>query len=217
MSAYYLTLRSRNAKTGSIPVSTTSADTCPDACPLKSGGGCYAESNFHLRNHWQKVNNGARGDDWSTFASKIAALPQGQLWRHNQAGDLPGTSDEIDAVKLAELVTANQGKRGFTYTHKPMSNEPNRDAVEGANQHGFTVNLSANNLAHADELAALEIAPVVAVLPSSVHGNVKLQTPAGRPVAVCPATYRDDVICKSCGLCQRQARKIIIGFPAHGQ
>ena len=39
-------------------------------------------------------------------------------------------------------------------------------------------------------------------------------TPAGRRMAVCPATY-SDATCKSCGACAR-ARDAVIGFPAHG-
>jgi hypothetical protein len=211
----HLSKRSRNSKTGPIPVSTTSADTCPDACPLKNGGGCYAEANFHLRQHWNKVTSGARGDNWDTFCSDIAALPEGRLWRHNQAGDLPGQGDAIDAAALRDLVEANEGKRGFTYTHKPMTPD-NQIAITAANNHGFTVNLSANNTTHADELASLEIAPVVLVLPSTAQGNVKVETPAGRRVVVCPATYREDITCASCGLCQVRDRKVIVGFPAHG-
>jgi hypothetical protein len=38
----------------------------------------------------------------------------------------------------------------------------NRIAVTEANAHGFTVNLSANNATHADELAALEIGAATA-------------------------------------------------------
>ena len=57
----------------------------------------------------------------------------------------------------------------------------------------------------------------VTVLPDTVHGNEELHTPAGRRIVVCPATYRDDVTCASCQLCQRAERKIIVGFPAHGQ
>ena len=34
--------------------------------------------------------------------------------------------------------------------------------------------------------------------------------------SVCPATYRDDISCATCGLCQRANRKVIVGFPAHG-
>ena len=73
--------------------------------------------------------------------------------------------------------------------------------------------MSGNNLAHADELAALDIAPVVVVLPYGTTSNTR--TPAGRKVVVCPATQRDTVTCKSCMLCARQ-RDFIIGFPAHG-
>jgi hypothetical protein len=39
-------------------------------------------------------------------------------------------------------------------------------------------------------------------------------TPAGRRIAVCPATY-SDATCKSCGACAR-SRDAVIGFPAHG-
>jgi hypothetical protein len=211
----HLSKRSRNSKTGPIPVSTTSADTCPDACPLKNGGGCYAEANFHLRQHWSKVTRNERGSGWGDFCDEIAALPDGQLWRHNQAGDLPGEGNRINTAELGQLVAANKGKRGFTYTHKPMTPD-NRIAVTAANAHGFTVNLSANNVTHADELAELEIAPVVVVLASTVQGNVKVETPAGRRVVVCPATYREDITCASCGLCQVRDRKVIVGFPAHG-
>ena len=39
-------------------------------------------------------------------------------------------------------------------------------------------------------------------------------TPAGRRIAVCPATY-SNATCKSCGACARP-RAAVIGFPAHG-
>jgi hypothetical protein len=153
---------------------------------------------------------------WAQFVAKVAAMPIGTFWRHDQAGDLPGKGDRIDHWALNALVKANDGKRGFTYTHKPP-NSSNIAAIRSANARGFTVNLSANNLAHADTLAAADVGPVVVVLPNSVHGHVKgLATPQGRPVTVCPATYREDVTCQSCQLCQRQSRKAIVGFPAHG-
>ena len=207
------TLKSRNAKTGPIPVSTTTAATCPTSCPFQ-GDGCYAE-NYPLKGRWNEVTDGRRGTNFAEFLPKIAALPDGQLWRHNQAGDLPGIGDEIDTVALAQLVAANAGRRGFTYTHKPMSSSAAMNAIANANNNGFTVNLSANNLAHADELAALAIAPVVVVLPATTTGNQTVTTPEGRRVVVCPATYRDDVTCASCGLCAKQ-RAVIVGFPAHG-
>jgi hypothetical protein len=68
--------------------------------------------------HWDKVTQGERGLDWAEFLAEIKALPRHQLWRHNQAGDLPGVGDSLDVAKLAELTKANKGKNGFTYTHK---------------------------------------------------------------------------------------------------
>ena len=208
----HLSLKSTNAKTGPIPMSTTTRETCAISCPFY-GNGCYAE-NFRLKRHWGAVTNGDRGGSWQVFTAAIAILPEGQLWRHNQAGDLPGNGSIIDAGALYNLVQANVGKRGFTYTHYDPMHDDNGRAIAYANEFGFTVNLSANNLSHADELAALDIGPVVVVLPADTIEKT-LTTAQGRTVVVCPATYRDDVSCATCALCQRQ-RKTIVGFPAHG-
>lgn len=208
----HLTLVSRNVKTGPIPVSTTSAESCPSACPFNNANGCYAASG-PLALHWRKVTNGLSGDSYGAFLDKVSRLMKGQLWRHNQAGDLIGEGNTLDVQALALLVKANKGKRGFTYTHKPLASQAERDAIRDANKGGFTVNLSGNTLAHADTLADMGIAPVVVVLPHDATQNTV--TPKGRKVVVCPATQRDDVSCASCGLCQKQ-RDSIVGFPAHG-
>ena len=204
----HLTPKSANVKTGPIPVSTTERASCPADCKMKAE--CYAASG-PLALHWAAVSAGSRGTDWATFTDAIAALPDGQLWRHNQAGDLPQANGTIDPALLGDLVAANIGKRGFTYSH-------HRDAasiqwIRHANQWGFTVNLSANDLHDADALADQDAGPVVVVLPSTQTSNTT--TPKGRPVVVCPATQRDDVSCATCQLCQRQ-RAAIVGFPAHG-
>ena len=211
----HLTPVSRNVKTGPIPVSTSSALSCPGSCPFNTSnvGGCYATSG-PLAIHWQAVTQGKRGDNWETFLRKIAALPKGQLWRHNAAGDLQGDGDTLDIQALSELIQANRGKRGFTYTHKPLSNGHERDMVAIANNNGFTVNLSGNNLSHADSLYDMGIGPVVVVLPASQVENTV--TPKGRKVVVCPATIRDNVSCATCGLCQIAKRDCIVGFPSHG-
>jgi hypothetical protein len=215
----HFTLSSSNAKTGAIPVSTTSANTCPDSCPLKFGGGCYANGG-PLGMHWRKVTDGKRGSGWEDFRRAVASLPQGQLWRHNQAGDLPGENDRISVPMLEDLVRANKGRRGFTYTHKPVLDRQrgevveNREAIAKANREGFTINLSANGLKHADELAALKIAPVVTLLPSGIEDNTT--TPNGRKVVVCPAQKIDGITCAKCRLCARADRSVIIGFIPHG-
>ena len=207
---FQLTLKSSNKKVGPLPVSTTSASSCP-TCPFK-GNGCYAASG-PLALHWKAVTSGTRGGDLATFCNTIAALPEGQLWRHNQAGDLPGENDRLDAEQVRAIVTANLGRKGFTYTHY-VPDAHNAPIIAEANHNGFTVNLSADNLAEADAMKALDVAPVVVVLPSETKENLK--TPAGNLVVICPATQRDNVSCATCKLCQWGDRDVIIGFPAHG-
>lgn len=215
MTRVQLTLRSRNQKTGPIPVSMTERETCPDACSLK-GAGCYAESG-PLSWVWGRMAKPGHSVEWDEFCEQVAALPAGTLWRHNQAGDLPGEGNLIDPEELSQLILANRGRRGFTYTHKPMAGHGvNRMIVGVANQEGFTINLSADNPAHADELAALGIAPVVTLLPADTDKH-SLRTPGGRRIVVCPATYRDDSTCKSCGACaDASTGRHIIGFTVHG-
>lgn len=208
---YHMTRVSGNKKTGPIPVTTASRSTCP-TCPLK-GNGCYAESG-PLRLHWDKVSDGSRGGTLTDLCGEIRQLPKRQLWRYGQAGDLPGDHDRIDVMAMAELVDANARRQGFAFTHYDPRIGTNDLAIANANAQGFTVNLSANDLTHADELYALGVGPVVAVLPIDQAKPTK--TPAGRHVSVCPAAVRDDVTCASCGICANATRKAIIGFPAHG-
>lgn len=197
-----------------MPVTTSDARTCPDSCPLKQGGGCYAKSG-PMSIHWTAVNRGERGVPWPKFLEQLSRLPRGQLWRHNQAGDLPGNNEKVDARMLQELVEVNRtaSLHGFTYTHKPMT-PANAAAVQHANQHGFTINLSADTLQEADELAALGVAPVVVILPHDSPDSCT--TPGGRKVITCPAQTRDRTNCVNCKLCADPNRTPIIGFLAHG-
>ena len=94
-----------------------------------------------------------------------------------------------------------------------INNVSNRAVVKTANENGFTINLSGNSLAHADELADLRIAPVTTILPSDVRTNQR--TPKGRTVVICPTFTHPGVTCATCGLCARQ-RSTIVGFPAIG-
>jgi hypothetical protein len=205
----HLTIKSTNQKTGPIPVSTTERDSCPDDCAMR--GPCYGMTG-PLALHWNAVTAGIRGTDWPTFCGSVAALPDEQLWRHNQAGDLPKKDASVDPVKLGQLVLANIGRRGFTYSHH--RDTASLDWIRHANAWGFTVNLSANDLADADRLADTGAGPVVVVLPSGQM--TATTTPKGRPVVVCPAARLDYMTCATCQLCQKRDRASIVGFPAHG-
>ena len=205
---YHFIRQSANSKTGAIPVTYSQRETCPPSCPHYRSD-CYAED-FYTRMSWDKVAE--RGGTLDALCASIAALPAGQLWRHNVAGDLPGEGETVDAAALGEIVRANIGKRGFTYTHKK-----NADGLYWASQAtawGFTVNLSADDAGDADTLAEADAGPVVAIVPMDTPE--KSYTPAGRTIIVCPAQTRDGVTCATCGLCARADRGVIIGFRAHG-
>ena len=130
--------------------------------------------------HWDRVSRGTAGGSWSEFCAKVAALRPGRLWRYAQAGDLPGYDPQIDGTLLEELVAANTGKNVIAFTHKPVLGGDtvaveNRHLIRAAIKARFTINLSADNPAHADRLAELELAPVVTVLAraySDLPGNL---------------------------------------------
>jgi hypothetical protein len=212
---FHFVRKSRNIKIGPIPATTSTAATCPGSCPFNhlNEGGCYAAGG-PLALHWRRVTDGAAGGTFAELLAAVRSIPAGQLWRHNQAGDLAGVRDTLDVAALDALTAANSGRRGFTYTHKPLRDAAERAAVARANAAGFTVNLSANDAADADRLADLEIGPVVVVMPRDAAENA--ETPAGRKIVICPATQRDDVSCATCKLCARADRAVVVGFPAHG-
>ncbi|MEM7667900.1 MAG: hypothetical protein AAF317_01970 [Pseudomonadota bacterium] len=231
MHKFLITQRSHNRLLGPMLVTTSPRASCPRMCPLRkastgsSAGACYAEHGFLGGFIWTKLDRLPLGGSFkrgqvrvhslNDLLRAIRSLPPGSLWRHNQAGDLASPDAvRIDRPVLAQITAANRGRRGFTYTHYDViQNDANRRAVLAANAGGFVVNLSANDLDHADRLAALKIAPVTVVLPATTTENCR--TPEGRPVVICPAVRKPGVTCKQCKICAT-ARQAIIGFPARG-
>jgi hypothetical protein len=214
---YQLTLVSGNKKTGPMPVSMTSKNSCPDVCIYRNNG-CYAEFG-PINIHWGRLNKAGLSLD--EFCDRVSKLWKNQAWRHNQAGDLPGEGNAIDRSALSAIVNANKKARakGFTFTHKPVGNNSaeeisNTTAIREANLNDFTINLSGNNLEHADSLASMDCGPVVAIVGPDAPRHGK--TPQGRHYSVCPAQEREDVNCANCRLCSLPNRKAIIAFRVHG-
>lgn len=205
---FHLSKISSNKKTGPIPVSTSCQSTCPDSCLIKNQ--CYAKLG-KLNCHWSKISKGERGVDYREFLNQIRSLPNNQLWRHNQAGDLIGrksNNEIVDRKSLNQLIEANKGKRGFGYSHK-WKNKQSIKNIQYANSNGLTINFSANNLTEADFL--VEFGPTVVVLTE----NKNTITPKGHKVIVCPAVNKN-TNCSICKICSKVNRKFIVGFPAHG-
>jgi hypothetical protein len=205
---------SGNRKTGPIPVTSTSAETCPPECGLFRE--CYGKFG-HLLAHWRKYTAAnapgpAAGLTIDELCAHVRTIPGGSLWRHNVVGDLPGIGADIDAAALSKMVRANRGRRGFTYTHKPATPE-NLAAIRAATRAGFTINLSADNAAQADQLAAHGL-PVTVVIPAAAPKVSR--TPRGRKVIQCPAENSDRITCANCGLCALANRNYLIGFKPKG-
>lgn len=222
MHKYIIARRSENKKTGPMLVTTSPRYTCPSTCSFKDGL-CYAERGFLGAFTWNALDrssvgkvyrNGVAIESLADLALAIRTLPDGAMWRHNQAGDLmPDLNDRrlICTSTLDIICSANVGRRGFTFTHFDPTLEHNRRAILSANQRGFRINLSADTLLQADAFADIGCAPVTVILPKGHLRNT--HTPQGRKVIVCPALTHG-VTCSTCKLCTRE-RTFIVGFPLH--
>lgn len=208
---FHLTLKSGNTKTGPIPVSTSSRSTCPTSCAFFRNG-CYGDG-YHLSMHWDAVTRGERGLPWTQFLAAIAELPVGQLWRHNQAGDLfkPGTV--TGRVALKALVEANRGRRGFTYSHHRRT-PATIQAFKTATANGFTINASCQSVREADAAISNGLRAVFVV--SAAESRISWDTPGGNRAILCPAQRIDSINCANCKLCQSRPQNIAIAFKAHG-
>jgi len=229
---YILTPKSGNRKVGKgTPVSMSTMATCPPSCKLREG--CYATCG-RLGLVWYKLSVGrlTNGVSFGEFCKRVKALgPDTTIWRHNQAGDLPGAKGRLHRGKCLQLARANaaegRNRGGYTYTHYPVTSgdvapavaRHNAETVKAMNAEGFCVNVSADSLSEADKAYDLGIGPVAVLLPADQEKGLK--TPKGRRVVVCPAVVDkggkdSSVNCVDCKLCKRIERKVIVGFPAHG-
>lgn len=215
-----LTKKSSNQKTGPIAVSTTSRKSCSPDCPLAGDDGCYAESGYYTRMHWDAVTNGERGLPPVDFINSVSTLPSGSLFRHNVAGDLwPGVGPRrIDGVRLRMLADASKHLVSWTYTHYAKTRE-NLAAIRSAIQRGFTVNLSTESRREAARFAKRGY-PVTCVVTKDSPKKFEIN---GVTFRQCPATFEGSTVtCSSCGgrngkpLCSLADRKFVITFPAHG-
>lgn len=209
---FKLTINSRNKKTGVMPTTMSSKNTCPSSCVLLKNG-CYG-SLGHTNIWWTRLNE--TGLNFSELVSGIEKLPPTTIWRHNVVGDLIPTTDngtEICYESLDEIVKANNkgNKKGFCFTHHPLS-ENNVKAIRHANDNGFTVNHSTDNKNQAISEFKKYGIPTVTILESDAPQKQEID---GVKIIVCPE-QTTGIPCSVCRICTKSDRKFIIGFRAHG-
>lgn len=201
---------SRSRKLGPIPSFKSDQSSCPKDCALIDKG-CYGE-NFPLSKHWREMKKPLTFDQ---LGYKIRSAQKGQLIRAFEVGDQPTLGDDslqIDKKKMDFIVDSSQKHKVFGYTHK-YNHPGNISYIDDINKTDFTLNLSANDVYHADILSDISNSPVVCLIPHDAKEKV-YQTPAGRKLVNCPHGTMG-VQCIGCGLCWKK-RDYIIGFPAHG-
>jgi hypothetical protein len=234
---------SQNAKTGPIPVSIIERVSCWPGCALYENG-CYAETGalaMHWRSVSRGLAGGSWSEFCVKVAALRPGRLWRYAQAGDLPGY--GAAIDAELLHELVTANSGKNAIAFTHKPVlggDLVAVENRRLIAAAVKAGFTVNLSADNPVHADRLAELGIAPVVTVLARAyarraVRHRFKRKpdewaetisewrdrtaslsrfTPAGRRIAVCPATY-SDATCKTCGACAH-ARDAVIGFPAHG-
>jgi hypothetical protein len=234
---------SQNAKTGPIPASIVERASCWPGCALYDNG-CYAEAGalaLHWDRVSRSTAGGSWSEFCRKVASlrygRLWRYAQaGDLPGYDAAID-SALLEELVNANTGKTVIAFTHKPVLGIDLVAVEN---RRVIAAAVKAGFTINLSADKPAHADRLAELGIAPIVTVLARAYArrairhrfkrrrdewaetigvwrdrtASLPRYTPAGRRIAICPATY-SDATCKTCGACAR-VRDVVIGFPAHG-
>jgi len=233
---------SQNAKTGPIPASIVERASCWPGCALYEN--CYAETGALAMHWDRVSRGSASGSWSEFCAKVVAFRPgrlwryaqAGDL--PGCGAKIDGRLlEELVSANTGKKVIAFTHKPVLGID--PVAVE-NRQVIAQAIKAGLTINLSTDNPAHADRLAELGIAPVVTVLARAYArravrhrfkrrrdewaetigewrdrtASLPRHTPAGRRIAICPATY-SEATCKTCGACAR-VRDVVIGFPAHG-
>ena len=209
---FHFVKKSGNKKTGFMPVTYNSRLSCPDSCIFKNNG-CYAD-NYHTRLNWDKVTSGKRGGSFKELLQNIKSLKPGTIWRACVAGDIPSNNKgEISRTYIKGITQANQGLKGYTYTHNRLDIGENISLLKTANKKGFTVNISTESEAAADN-AVLNNLPAVIVV-KSTEKRRSWFTKNKNKILVCPA-QTNGVNCIDCQLCQHRPKNLIIAFLAHG-
>ncbi|HLY45992.1 MAG TPA: hypothetical protein VKQ73_10470 [Stellaceae bacterium] len=234
---------SANAKTGPIPATITERASCWSGCALYESG-CYAFYGAlgHFWKGVSDGTRGGSWDELCAKVAALPKRTLWRYAQAGDLPGADDAIDaellwQLVASNRGKRVIAFTHKPVLPDT--PTAHR-NQSIIAAANAVGFTINLSANNPAEADALADLGIGPVVTILAHdyarrAVRRRSKSRpdewvetvgewrdriaalprhTPAGRRIAICPATYTD-ATCKSCGACTTQ-REAVIGFPAHG-
>lgn len=209
---YSFTSHSHNKKLGNIAAISTSSNSCPNDCTLKSE--CYAKFSY-TGIHWRALD--LKGLDFHQLTSLIDAMKKRSKLRYNVMGDLSHNNGIIDATKLLKLanIVKNRMIDTILYTHHSIDNVLNVKALKLAFDKGLHINISCEDTNKANKALSYGLNAVIVLATGSIHKVIKTD---GLTIVRCPAEYKDSIQCSNCMLCakDRVPQRVVVAFTAHG-
>lgn len=198
-------IKSSNKKTGPIPVTYRTLDTCPTECafhPSKKGG-CYATGRlFGLAEKHGKADS-----DAEILAELVRFTPPRSAIRFNVTGDVVLDDDvDFDHIEwLNDFARQRPDAKPILYSHAWRRLDPG--------WFDFPVNASCETVEDVRKARALGWQTVITV---PYDDDPLLGTPIDDSMVVrCPAEYRTGVDCATCQLCAKD-RSSTVAFTTHG-
>lgn len=209
---YSFTSHSHNKKLGNISAISTSSNSCPNDCALKSE--CYAQFSF-TGIHWRALD--LKGLDFHQLTSLIDAMKKRSKLRYNVMGDLAHNNGIIDATKLLKLanIVKNRMIETILYTHHNIDSALNVKAFQLAFSKGLHINISCEDTTKANKALDYGLNAVIVLPTGSIHKVIKQDN---LTIVRCPAEYKDTIQCANCMLCakDRVQQRVVVAFTAHG-
>lgn len=209
MTNTHMVAMSGNTKTGPMPVTYRTADTCPTSCPFlpANQGGCYGSGRiFGIAAKYASELTVEKA------ASILARSPRGAKYlRDRVVGDVVANDGSFDITYVETIagVARDAGLIPFGYTHHWGA--MTADDVARTVTSGYVMNASCETADDITRAVSLGM-PAVVTGDAWADGDVV----AGRRIVTCPAQTRDDVDCSSCGLCAKPNRAATVRFLVHG-
>ena len=203
--------KSRNEKTGKVSATYAPRQTCPDACPLKRGGGCYGtHSNCAL--HTARITAEAEGKSPAELATieadAIDKLSGKRPLRLHVVGDCPtAESAEIIAAACARY-SARHGQLVWAFTHAWRT-------IPRASWGSISILASCERPEQAIEAAKRGYATALICPEEKIAKYAKCLAMANVFPRLC-AHFVNGTPCVECGLCLHDPKQTCILLPPHG-
>jgi hypothetical protein len=207
---YQFVANSHNKKTGSMPVTSTSSNSCPLTCGLYKD--CYGKSSY-TRIQWDKLDK--KGIDFNQLINLINSLRKNSPIRFNVVGDLTNNDGIVDATKLIKLANTvkNRDLDMILYTHLELS-YLNVKSFQLAFSKGLNINISCEAIDKAKKALNYGLNTVIVLPIGSINKVLKIDDLI---VVRCPNEYNAKIQCVKCMLCSkdRVEKRVVVAFTAH--